>query len=158
MIPLRMIANEAESLLGTVLKGSFGMSFADFNTIIPIDILGSCTQVDIARFNRVSEAAVSKRIAHLIKDGLIERGAASDDMRTSVLQVTKKGKERMCAIHREITAKMETVFADFPQTDRDQLRELLLAMLPLIMAHSPKQEMLNKSQHPVVKKLFGTSV
>jgi len=72
-----------------------GLSFADleFLGMLPIEPRQSPRATDIASSLYVSHAAVSSRVARLVKAGLIAREPAGDDRRAHVLSVTPRGRE-----------------------------------------------------------------
>jgi len=81
---------------------TFGLSFADleFLGMLPIEPRQAPRATDIASSLYVSHAAVSSRVARLVREGLILREPASDDRRAHVLSVTAKGRDLL----REATA------------------------------------------------------
>lgn len=74
---------------------TFGLSFADleFLGMLPIEPRQAPRAIDIASSLYVSPAAVSARVARLVKLGLIVREPAEDDGRAHILSVTPKGRD-----------------------------------------------------------------
>ncbi len=69
--PMIAITMELDSIISSMLRTKFNMSLSDFKVLRAVFMLGVCTQLDISRFNQVTEAAVSKRIESLSEDGLV---------------------------------------------------------------------------------------
>lgn len=157
--PLLVIAIEFDAIIGTLLREQFAMSLADFKILRAIHMLGgACSQLDIARFNHVTEAAISKRITALAGSGLIEKYADAQDKRKSLLSLTKQGKVLMQKLQTAIIINTEGMLGTFSKANRKHTTKLLLEILELIISHSPRKEMLLKSKHPVLSHLIGRSI
>jgi DNA-binding MarR family transcriptional regulator len=156
--PMMAITMELDAIIGTLLREKFAMSLADFKILRAIHMLGACSQLDIARFNHVTEAAISKRISALSDDGLIEKQSDSADKRKSILSLTKQGKTLMKKLQGAVIANTESMLVDFSRTNRKLTTELLLEILGMIIRHSPRKEMLMESKHPVLDRLKSCNV
>lgn len=153
LLPMRTIIRESESLLDGILKQKYHLTLPDFNVIMPASALTNCTQADVARFNQISEAAVSKRVATLVTRGYITRKALSAPSKRSVLTVTKEGQQVLDEVLNDITIKLESLFAPLPETDRELATKLLEAMMPIVLKDSPRREAFACSRHPLLVQL-----
>lgn len=151
--PMMAITMELDAIISTLLRENFSMSLADFKILRAIHMIGACSQLDIARFNHVTEAAISKRIKALSDSGLIKKHADSSDRRKSILSLTNKGKALMKQLQGVIITKTESMLADFSKTNRKLTTELLQEILGMIVKHSPRKDMLQKSKHPTLEQL-----
>lgn len=151
--PMMAITMELDAIIGTLLREKFSMSLADFKILRAIFMLGASSQLEIARFNHVTEAAISKRITTLSDEGLIEKQGDSEDKRKSILSLTKPGEVLMKKIQKSVINNIESMLADFSKTNRNLTKGLLLEILGMIVKHSPRKEMLMKSKHPVLGQL-----
>lgn len=156
--PMMAITMELDAIIGTLLREKFAMSLADFKILRAVHMIGACSQLDIARFNHVTEAAISKRISALADTGLVKKQADSIDKRKSVLSLTKKGEALMKQLQGVIITKTESMLVDFSKTNRKLMTGLLLEILGMIVEHSPRKDMLMESKHPVLGRLKSCEV
>lgn len=156
--PMMAITMELDAIIGTLLREKFAMSLADFKILRAVHMIGACSQLDIARFNHVTEAAISKRISALADTGLVKKQADSIDKRKSVLSLTKKGEALMKQLQGVIITKTESMLVDFSKTSRKLMTGLLLEILGIIVEHSPRKDMLMESKHPVLDRLKSCKV
>lgn len=94
-------------------------------------LLSALTSIGPIRSNALAEAVysdpstISRQVATLVKDGLIERRADPADGRASLLAVTDKGRELLESRHRQRSCSLARMLAHWPQGDREQFVELL---------------------------------
>ncbi|MET0237959.1 MAG: MarR family winged helix-turn-helix transcriptional regulator [Kibdelosporangium sp.] len=94
-------------------------------------LLSALTSIGPVRSNALAEAVysdpstISRQVAALVKDGLIERFADPADGRASLLAVTGKGRELIEARHRQRSCSMARMLAHWPAEDRERFTELL---------------------------------
>lgn len=153
--PMMAITMELDAIIGALLREKFTMSLADFKILRAVHMISVCSQLDIARFNHVTEAAISKRITALADAGLVKKQTDSIDKRKSVLSLTKKGETLMKQLQGVIITKTESMLVDFSKTNRKLMTGLLLEILGMIVKHSPRKDMLLKSKHPILGRLKG---
>ena len=151
--PMVSITMELDIIIGALLKEKFGMSLADFKVLRAVLIMNVCTQSDIARFNQVSEAAVSKRVKLMINNGLIEKRVDIGDKRKTVLSLSTKGTVLMKRLQSAVVTQMESMLIEFPKLKRKQTTALLIEIIRMVIKHSPNKNMLLKSKHPILGKL-----
>lgn len=152
--PMMAITMELDVIIGALLRDKFDMSLADFKILRAIHMLGGvCNQSDIARFNYVTEAAISKRISALGDEGLIKKQADPNDKRKSVLSLTPQGKALMQQLQKAVIANTESMLADFSKVNRKITTQLLLQILRKVITHSPRRNMLQESKNPILGQL-----
>ncbi len=140
-----LISRQTDSIIEYELNKKFNMTFADFNILRAIFVLGPCTQVELAHYNLVTEAAVSKRIRKLIKDNLISRNTHRLDTRKRILTLTPRGKIIIEKIQNYIIKKMEEIFSEIKQEERKEILLYLKKMLnELILNKNTLQNTINK--------------
>jgi DNA-binding MarR family transcriptional regulator len=94
-------------------------------------LLGALTSIGPVRSNALAEAVysdpstISRQVAALVKDGLIERRADPDDGRASLLAVTDKGHQLVETRHRQKSCSIARMLAHWPAADRLRFAELL---------------------------------
>ena len=151
--PMFAITMELDVIIGMLLRDKFQISLADFKILRAIHMLNICTQLDIARFNHVTEAAVSKRVSSLSNDGVIQKHVSLVDKRKSILSLTAKGKALMKQLQIAVIGNTELILTDLPDSNRKLTTELLTDILGMVVSHSPNRSILMKSKHPVLKQL-----
>lgn len=151
--PMFIITMQLDLVIGKLLKEKLNMSLADFKILRAIYMLNDCTQLDIALFNHVTEAAVSKRSKSLSEKGLIKKTINPSDKRKSILTLTSKGKTLMGQMQLVVINNMESILGNLPKHKRDSLRGLLGEILEMVIQHSPNKEALAKSKHPVLSQI-----
>jgi DNA-binding MarR family transcriptional regulator len=151
--PMYAITMELDVIIGRLLRDKFAMSMADFKILRAIHMLNTCTQLDVSRFNHVTEAAVSKRIRALTDKSLITKTANPEDKRKLILSLTVKGKSLMGQLQVAVIGNIELILADFPESKRKLTSESLTAILKMIVTHSPNRDILMESKHPVLTRL-----
>jgi len=151
--PMMAITIELDIIIGILLREKFSVSLADFKILRAVYMLGgACSQLDIARFNHVTEAAISKRIAVLLGDNLIKKQIDPADKRKSILSLTKQGKTLLKQLQGAVIVNTESMLASFSKTNRKHTTELLQEILGMIVKHSPRRDMLKLSKNPIFKQ------
>ena len=94
-------------------------------------LLSALTSIGPVRSNALAEAVhsdpstISRQVAALVKDGLIERFADPADGRASLLAVTKKGRDLLEARHHQRSCSLARMLAHWPAQDVEQFVGLL---------------------------------
>lgn len=155
IMPVMLLRSEIDAEIEQVLNEGFDITLADFQTLLPIAVLTTCTQKDVALFNLVSEAAVSRKIQELIRRGLVKKKRDKNDTRKSLLSLTTKGSLLVVKIQSRVVKRMEQVFAQLPKNARREVSDGLQIMIQLLAQHSPRRELLLASKNPVLKSLLA---
>jgi DNA-binding MarR family transcriptional regulator len=94
-------------------------------------LLSALTSIGPVRSNVLAEAVysdpstISRQVAALVKDGLIERRADPADGRASLLAVTAEGRELLESRHRQRSCSLARMLAHWPEGDLEQFTDLL---------------------------------
>jgi DNA-binding MarR family transcriptional regulator len=94
-------------------------------------LLHALTAMGPMRSNALAEAVfsdpstISRQVAGLVKDGLIERRADPADGRASLLAVTEKGHQLLETRKRQKSSSIARFLAHWPEADRERFAELL---------------------------------
>jgi DNA-binding MarR family transcriptional regulator len=94
-----------------------GMDKSAFVLLATLNGLGECRSSGLAEAVLSDPSTVSRQVAGLVKDGLIERRSDPADGRASVLAVTEAGRELLRKRRRQRNEAIEEVFADWPEED-----------------------------------------
>ncbi|GEL16444.1 MarR family winged helix-turn-helix transcriptional regulator [Pseudonocardia asaccharolytica] len=105
--------------------GAAGMDRAGFQVLVRLATEGPQRVVDVAEAVCADPSTVSRRVAALVKEGLIERQADPQDGRASLLAVTEQGLETLEHSRRYRAEVIAATIADWPREQRRQLVELL---------------------------------
>lgn len=90
-----------------------GMDKSAFILLLTLAGLGECRSSGLAEAVFSDPSTVSRQVAGLVKDGLVERRADPADGRASVLAVTQAGHELLIERRRMRIEAFEAVFADW---------------------------------------------
>jgi DNA-binding MarR family transcriptional regulator len=94
-------------------------------------LLGTLKHIGPVRSNALAEAVysdpstISRQVAGLVKDGLIERRADPADGRASLLAVTEKALALLEARYRQRSCSLARMLTHWPVEDRERFVELL---------------------------------
>ncbi|MBE1466081.1 MarR family winged helix-turn-helix transcriptional regulator [Kibdelosporangium phytohabitans] len=94
-------------------------------------LLGTLNQIGPSRSNVLAEAVysdpstISRQVAGLVKEGLIERRADPADGRASLLAVTDKARVLLETRHHQRSCSLARMLAHWPADDRERFVELL---------------------------------
>lgn len=90
---------------------------------------GECSQSELARCLKQSEANVSTLLDRMRGDGLVSREKSPFDRRRSVVRLSVKGEELLTHAEREYSARAQGVLRSFAvfevQSFREQLRNII---------------------------------
>jgi DNA-binding MarR family transcriptional regulator len=94
-------------------------------------LLGALTAIGPVRSSALAEAVysdpstISRQVAALVRDGLIERRADPQDGRASLLAVTDRGRERLEQQREQRSCSLARMLAHWSSEDREQFVQLL---------------------------------
>lgn len=124
LIWLRIVrfTHQSNVLSNDFLK-DYGLTTAQFDTLIQIDTYGPITQQELAKRVTVSEGGMSRMMTRLEKEGLIER---KQEWKTKTITLTEKGKAKLdCAFQAQL-AFQSSFFED--TLSKGEQKELLRLM------------------------------
>ena len=92
----------------------------------------SMSQVEIAKFLRISAPSAMQLVKRMARDGYVQRARDPRDHRRMVVRLTDRGRDRTIAMRRALIAGMDGVEAEltaqgFTQADLDACKALLKA-------------------------------
>ncbi|GEO26096.1 MarR family transcriptional regulator [Alicyclobacillus acidoterrestris] len=86
---------------------------------------GQCTQGEYAAAFELDTSTVSRQIVPLVEMGLVERKVAPQDKRSSVLQITAQGIEKLQEVRQARRELYEEVLEDWTPSEQGQFLYLL---------------------------------
>ena len=101
-----------------------GMDKSAFVLLATLSGLGECRSSGLAEAVLSDPSTVSRQVAGLVKDGLVERRADPGDGRASVLAITQAGRELLMNRRRQRNEAIEQMFAEWPDADFKIFTEL----------------------------------
>jgi DNA-binding MarR family transcriptional regulator len=113
-------------------ESTLGHSLTQIGILVTLDRHGPTTLGDLAQAERVAPPTITKAVANLVAEGLVEKVPDPDDGRVHRARLTPAGKTDLEAIRRQREAWLTTRLATLSPTDVDQL----VAVLPLLEALS----------------------
>lgn len=93
-VPFRLnrLAAEVSSHLSGIYRERFGLEIPEWRVLVTVAPEGGCTAQQIAASTRMHKTRVSRAIAYLLANDLIERAPNADDRREMPLRLTKAGR------------------------------------------------------------------
>ncbi|MEU0882876.1 MarR family transcriptional regulator [Lentzea sp. NPDC005914] len=101
-----------------------GMDKSAFVLLATLSGLGECRSSNLAEAVLSDPSTVSRQVAGLVKDGLVERRADPADGRASVLAVTEAGRKLIIDRRRQRNEAIERMFDSWPDEDFKIFAEL----------------------------------
>lgn len=101
-----------------------GMDKSAFVLLATLSGLGECRSSALAEAVLSDPSTVSRQVAGLVKDGLVERRADPADGRASVLAVTPAGDELIKSRRRQRNEAIQWMFTDWSPEDFENFAEL----------------------------------
>lgn len=80
------------NLLSDAFLKQYDLTSAQFDVLIQVSVYGPLTQSELAERVTVTQGGISRMLARLEKDGLIER---KQDWKTKTIFLTKEGKAKL---------------------------------------------------------------
>lgn len=97
-----------------------GMDKSAFVLLANLNQLGPCRSSALAEAVFSDPSTVSRQVATLVREGLVERRADPEDGRASVLAVTDAGARLVAERRRQRNEALARLFADWSPEDRDR--------------------------------------
>ena len=95
-------ASHIESIVQSRIMTDFGISLARFDLMSQLErVGGGLTMSEVSRRMMVSNGATTSLVDRLVEDGLVKREDHPDDRRTTLLHLTKEGRDRFLAMAAE---------------------------------------------------------
>jgi DNA-binding MarR family transcriptional regulator len=113
-------------------QSTLGHSLTQIGILVTLDREGPTSLGDLAQVERVAPPTITKAVANLVAEGLVEKDADPDDRRVHRARLTAAGRRDLEAIRRQREAWLTTRLATLDPADVDRL----VAVLPLLEALS----------------------
>ena len=101
---------------------------------------GALTVGDVAKQLAVSPSVGSRMVSDCIEAEIVRRGAAQDDGRKSVLELTDKGKRLRDQLQRQYRQAFEQITHDWPDGERLEFARLLVKYSDATSSLPPRSE------------------
>jgi len=90
---LNQAAEAASQSFQMVYRAEFGMSRTQWRVLANLGKFGAMTAAEICRISHMEKTKVSRAVAVMEADGLLERATSTQDRRAEYLSLTLKGSE-----------------------------------------------------------------
>lgn len=111
-----LVANHRLTRIAAQSTGS-SVSSATWSALSVLSTDGPHRIGDLARAARISQPGMTKLLQGLVEDEWVYRIADVEDSRAWLIAVTDKGRAALAGWRAELSAAMEPVFADLPESD-----------------------------------------
>jgi DNA-binding MarR family transcriptional regulator len=116
------------------------LTFSQFKLLKLVAHTDAQTIGDVAAFLRVSNAAASKAVDKLVRQGLLVRKEAQRDRRAIRLSLTTSSRHVLAAYNAAKDRKLASVFRQYSAEDLQRTAELLDRLTADIVDHTAKEE------------------
>jgi DNA-binding MarR family transcriptional regulator len=116
------------------------LTFSQFKLLKLVALTDAQTIGDVAAFLSVSNAAASKAVDKLVRQGLLVRKEAQRDRRAIQLSLTASSRRMLAAYNAAKDRKLARVFRQFSAQDLQQTADLLDRLSAGIVDHTAKAE------------------
>lgn len=115
-------ASHIESIVQSRIMSDFGISLARFDLMSQLErVGGGLTMSEVSRRMMVSNGATTSLVDRLVEDRLVVREAHPEDRRTTLLHLTKEGRERFLAMAAEHEQWIIGLLADLDGSSKQRL-------------------------------------
>lgn len=104
---------------------------SQLSAMVSVEQLAPVRLVDLAAAEGISSPTLTKIVAALEDAGLVQRATDESDRRSSLLQLTREGRETLHAIRTERTAFLRRQLDQLDEGDRRRLAEALPVLAAL---------------------------
>jgi len=116
------------------------LTFSQFKLLKLVALTDAQTIGDVAAFLRVSNAAASKAVDKLVRQGLLVREEAQSDRRAIQLSLTASSRKVLAAYNAAKDRKLASVFREYSAEDLQRTAELLDRLTAGIVDHTAREE------------------
>lgn len=118
---LAVLANGVSQVMAQVYAERFALSRDEWRVIAALQERGEMRTTEVIAHTTLDKMQVSRAVARLEKDGLIQRVEASDDRRNRVLSLTAAGRALVKKIVPLVLAREEFLLASLSEEERAAL-------------------------------------
>jgi len=129
---LHALMRELDAAAEDVLRTEFDLTHSQLAFLMPLLQHGELDVSSLAAANRVSNAAVSKRIAWFVDRGLIRAGHPAGDAKRVVLTLTPRGRRVTTAASQRLASGLEHLLSGWPERKRLAFHQLVLEVTSTI--------------------------
>jgi DNA-binding MarR family transcriptional regulator len=126
----------------------------EFEVLITLRHVGTCTAGDLLRRMEVTSGAISNRLARLEKNGWIRRDVDMNDRRQVLVSLTKEGMTRTDEMLKVTMHADEAIFGLLDSKKQQQLNDALRTIL-LAVEGSPDETTVGRTERFDVDNLTG---
>jgi DNA-binding MarR family transcriptional regulator len=116
------------------------LTFSQFKLLKLVALTDAQTIGDVAAFLRVSNAAASKAVDKLVRQGLLVREEDQGDRRAIQLSLTASSRRVLAAYNAAKDRKLASVFRQYSAEDLQRTAELLDRLTAGIVDHTAREE------------------
>ena len=116
------------------------LTFSQFKLLKLVALTDAQTIGDVAAFLRVSNAAASKAVDKLVRQGFLVREEAPRDRRAIQLSLTPSSRQVLAAYNAAKDRKLSSVFREFRAEDLQRTADLLDRLTAGIVDHTAREE------------------
>jgi DNA-binding MarR family transcriptional regulator len=117
-------------------ESTLGHSLTQIGILVTLDRQGPTSLGDLAQAERVAPPTITKAVANLVAEGLVEKVPDPDDGRVHRARLTPAGRRDLQVIRRQREAWLTTRLATLDPGEVDRL----VALLPLLEALTDDDE------------------
>jgi DNA-binding MarR family transcriptional regulator len=107
------------------LQNSLSLTLPQFLILTAVSQYPGVSQLKVAQYLDLTQAAISKQMKLMLDQGLIERSENPKNRREHVLRPTAKGKKLLTSGTKVLDRKMSEVFESLSEPDRVELMSAL---------------------------------
>ncbi len=127
-VPFRLnrLAAEVSAELSSEYRDRYGLDIPEWRVVATLGFRGeACTAQYIAYCTRTHKSTISRAVAHLLEQQLIERVENADDRRELALQLTRKGRAVYEELIPQLLRKEQDILSCLTAAERKQFADAL---------------------------------
>ncbi|RMF09491.1 MAG: MarR family transcriptional regulator [Alphaproteobacteria bacterium] len=148
---LSVLSNTVSRGIASIYAERFNLSIPAWRVMAILGRFSGLSAGEVAERTAMDKVAVSRAVAHLIKEGLLTRDFADDDRRRSVLALTEKG----WSVYREVVPLALEVEKDLLASLTLEEQETLSQLMGKLLDRALDMEKTDKSPR---RKAYGAVV
>lgn len=121
---LHKIVFTVDKAADEILTKNINLTFSQFLILIAVTFKPKCSQKDIAKFLNVTEAAISRQILLLEKQGYITIYINKENRRENIITITKLGTKKRTQAEKLLGRESLDYFKDFTKSEAKQFHKL----------------------------------